>query len=138
MEVFEVKKIRELSELKKKKKVQLGSGFSDFLNSSVEEKEEVAQVANSSAVANLFFLQEAEASTLQKQRSINRGSDILNKLEEFKNNLLNGEINKSKLEEIKNRLSLERAKTQDNKLEALIDEIELRAHVELAKYESDK
>ncbi|MBA8666668.1 flagellar assembly protein FliX [Holosporaceae bacterium 'Namur'] len=137
MEVFKINKPKELSELKKKKKVNLSSGFSTLLASEADEKEEVARAANTSAVSSLFFLQEADLPDISRQQNFARGEDLLAKLKEFKDSLLSGNISKDKLEEIKAKLSFERVKTEDKKLEALLDEIELRAHVELAKYESN-
>ncbi|AIF80868.1 FliX protein [endosymbiont of Acanthamoeba sp. UWC8] len=137
MEVFKINKPKEASELKKKKKVSLSSGFSTLLASEADEKEEVARAANTSAVSSLFFLQEANLPDISRQQNFARGEDILAKLKEFKDILLSGNISKDKLEEIKAKLSFERVKTEDRKLEALLDEIELRAHVELAKYESN-
>lgn len=136
MEVLKINKTKEPSEIKKKKKVGYGSEFSGLIASDVTENEEIVNVASTTSIANLLFLQEANMGDIQRQQNFKRGRDILSKLEEFKNSLLKGNISKAKLEEIKVELKAERAKTQDKKLEEILDEIELRAHIEIAKYES--
>ncbi|MGE5504101.1 MAG: flagellar assembly protein FliX [Actinomycetota bacterium] len=68
-----------------------------------------------------------------RQRLIQRGEDILDKLEEVRHGLLMGEIPKEKLTALAQMVRNRREACADPRLAAILDEIELRAEVELAK-----
>jgi hypothetical protein len=68
-----------------------------------------------------------------KRRLVQRGEDILDKLEELRHGLLMGEIPKSSLMSLAQTVRTRREACGDPRLAALLDEIELRAEVELAK-----
>jgi hypothetical protein len=62
------------------------------------------------------------------------GVDILDKLEEIRRDLLAGGIPRERLENLAQTLRARRAHVSDPRLIEIIDEIELRAAVEIAKY----
>lgn len=68
-----------------------------------------------------------------RKRLIRRGEDILDKLEEIRHGLLLGTLPKEKLAELAQMVRERRENCQDPRLAALLDEIELRAEVEIAK-----
>lgn len=72
-----------------------------------------------------------------KRRAVVRGNEILDKLEDLRAALLSGSIPKSKLIELAQSLRVKREPGLDEKLNQLLDEIELRAEVELAKLSSN-
>jgi hypothetical protein len=72
-----------------------------------------------------------------RQRLIQRGEDILDKLEEVRHGLLMGEIPKEKLVSLAQMVRSRREACADPRLAAILDEIELRAEVELAKLTRD-
>ncbi len=80
----------------------------------------------------ILALQGVEDPLVAKKRAVKHGQSMLDTLEEMKTDLLSGKISEGRL----NRLMalVTRARQQaDPDLDALIDDIELRAKVELAK-----
>ena len=68
-----------------------------------------------------------------RKRLIRRGEDILDKLEELRHGLLIGTMSPDKLEGLARTVRISREDCADPRLGAVLDEIELRAEVELAK-----
>lgn len=68
-----------------------------------------------------------------RKRLINRGEDILDRLEEIRHGLLVGVIPQDKLADLAQMVRSRREACQDPRLAAVLDEIELRAEVEIAK-----
>ncbi|MBI2254244.1 MAG: flagellar assembly protein FliX [Proteobacteria bacterium] len=68
-----------------------------------------------------------------KQRARDRGLKMLDFLEEIRVGLLMGAIPKERLEQLAQMVRAKREQIDDPKLTAILDEIELRAAVELAK-----
>lgn len=122
---------------KAKKAGSSGSAsFSEFLT----ETSETGSASASAGVAgvNLFLaLQASEHATDQEQRrqAIMHADDLLNELEDLRVGLLLGTYTVTQLRNLGHRLQQQRFQIQDPELLALMDEIELRAAVELAKYE---
>ena len=69
----------------------------------------------------------------QPQRRAARGTDLLDRLEEVRRGLLTGSIPKSRLQELAQLVREKRERGADPLISRLLDEIELRAEVELAK-----
>ena len=68
-----------------------------------------------------------------RKRTVRRGEDLLEKLEEIRHGLLLGSIPKQQLMALAQLVRSRREFLSDPRLTALLDEIELRAEVELAK-----
>jgi hypothetical protein len=68
-----------------------------------------------------------------RQRARDRGFKMLDFLEEIRAGLLVGAIPKDRLEQLAQMVRAKREQIDDPKLTAILDEIELRAAVELAK-----
>lgn len=68
-----------------------------------------------------------------KQRARDRGMKMLDFLEEIRVGLLTGAVSKDRLEQLAQIVRVKREQIDDPKLTAILDEIELRAAVELAK-----
>jgi hypothetical protein len=89
-----------------------------------------------SAVANvsaLMALQGVEDVTERRRRAIRRGGGLLDRLEELKLALLQGEAGEGALDRLTRTLREERPLDADPGLNSLLDQIDLRAAVELAK-----
>ena len=86
-------------------------------------------------VASLLSLQEAPTPTDGRSRGLNRGRDLLDQLDRIRLALLTGQIAPSRLEALLRSLQQARAEGADPALAGLLDEIELRCAVELAKFE---
>lgn len=69
----------------------------------------------------------------QRQRFIRHGEDILDRLEEIRHGLLLGTVPKEKLMDLAQMVRSRREACHDPRLAALLDDIELRAEVEVAK-----
>jgi len=73
------------------------------------------------------------SSRQRRERMMRRGEDMLDRLEEVRLGLLLGAIPKDRLMELARTVRARREQGPDRQLDALLDEIELRAEVELAK-----
>lgn len=100
-----------------------------------------AATASASAMAGvadvsaLMALQGVEGPLERRRRAIRRGGGLLDRLEELKLALLSGESGEAALERLTRGLREERTDDDDAGLNAVLDQIDLRASVELAKAE---
>jgi hypothetical protein len=69
----------------------------------------------------------------ERQRRAQRGVDILDRLEEVRRGLLMGTVPKDRLQQLAHLVREKRERGTDPIIARLLDEIELRAEVELAK-----
>lgn len=92
-------------------------------------------VAGVADVSALMALQGVEGPLERRRRAIRRGGGLLDRLEELKLALLSGESGDAALERLTRGLREERADDDDAGLNAVLDQIDLRASVELAKAE---
>lgn len=86
----------------------------------------------------LLALQDVGGPLERRRRAVSRAGRILDVLDEVKVALLGGELSLADLDRLSRAVREERAATDDPKLEAVLDEIELRAAVELAKLEQNR
>lgn len=84
-------------------------------------------------VSALMALQGVEDVTERRRRAIRRGGGLLDRLEELKLALLQGEAGEGALDRLSRTLREERPVDADAGLNGLLDQIDLRAAVELAK-----
>ena len=90
-------------------------------------------VSGVSDVSALMALQGVEDVTERRRRAIRRGGGLLDRLEELKLALLQGEAGEGALDRLSRTLREERPVDADAELNSLLDQIDLRAAVELAK-----
>lgn len=83
----------------------------------------------------LLAVQEAGTSTQGRSRGLARGNRMLDLLDDVRHGLLLGAIPVSKLESLLTAVRGQRDHIDDPRLAEILDEIELRAAVELAKLE---
>jgi hypothetical protein len=95
----------------------------------------VAGAASVMGVGALLALQETGGPLERKRRAVGRAGRILDVLDEVKLALLDGDVDLGRLDRLRRAVRDERARTDDPKLEGVLDEIELRAAVEIAKLE---
>ena len=88
-----------------------------------------------SGVSTILALQAAPDSTERRarQRAVQRADAMLDELEQIRLGLLLGAIPRARLEQLAQMVRARREQLDDPKLIAILDEIELRAAVELAK-----
>jgi len=101
--------------------------------SSSEQKNEVNSIGAISSLDALLAVQEINEESFSNQKAFSRGKKILGLLEELKFGLLNGRMASSKLENLIKIVKFEKNRPEDPRLASILDEIELRASVELAK-----
>jgi hypothetical protein len=87
------------------------------------------------AVDTILALQGIEDSTSSRKRSVSHGEQLLTLLDELKDGLLAGGIPRAVLNRLALAISKRRESFVDPALQGVLDEIDLRARVELAKLE---
>ena len=92
-------------------------------------------VSGVSDVSALMALQGVESATERRRRAIRRGGGLLDRLDQLKLAMLSGEAGEGALESLGRMLREERPSDTDEGLNSLLEQIDLRAAVELAKAE---
>jgi hypothetical protein len=92
----------------------------------------LAQAAPAQDIGSLLALQAVEDPTLKKKKLVRRGNQLLDTLDEIKADLLVGRASEGRLNQLMALITQARERS-DPALDALLDDIELRARVELAK-----
>jgi hypothetical protein len=118
-----------------------GAGGEGFRIVTPEAAPETSQASSVSAtrgvmgVEALLALQDVGGPLERKRRAVRRAGRILDVLDEIRIGLLEGELGSADLDRLRRAVRDERERTDDPALEAVLDEIELRAAVEAAKLE---
>ena len=125
------------SALKSTGKTSAGSGqsFEVQKGGASPETPVVAPVSPLAAVDTLIALQEVEDPLARRQKAVKRAYDILDLLDSIRLGLISGGIPQAQLNALVNLVENRRDTFVDPQLSGLIDEIELRARVEIAKLE---
>lgn len=141
MKISSVGSTKSTSDTKKKRSVT-GSGFAALLgvsanapNSGVEAPNEVAGI---SAIGGLLAAQEVGQDATSDQALVKQGEDTLDALEKLRMRLLTGAVPLSVLTNLKTKITAQKQHTNDPALRNILNDIELRASVELAKLETAK
>jgi len=105
----------------------------------VDEEPAAVRVANAQPLAQtsgidaLLALQAADDPLFAKKKAIRRGNALLDTLESIKTDLLIGQVSEGRLNQLMVLISRARDRNVPG-LDGLLDDIELRARVELAKF----
>ena len=86
-----------------------------------------------SALDALLTVQEIPDATAGRRRAVQRGDALLDRLEDVRLALLTGVLPRERLEQLSRLAGTSRATITDPRLGAVLDEIDLRVAVELAK-----
>ncbi len=86
------------------------------------------------SVDTLLAIQESSDGMSGRKRAVKRASDILDILDEIKLEILSGTLSHMRLGRLLRIVEVQRDQFSDPNLEHVLDEIELRARVELAKF----
>jgi Class II flagellar assembly regulator len=91
-----------------------------------------------SAMETLFSIQQVDTATDRRSRgqAIRRADILLDQLSDIQADLLAGAVPAGRLQALTKMLRAHRESVDDPRLNDLIDEIELRAEVELAKFDN--
>ena len=112
-------------------------GFSDLLRETAESGEapKAASAGPVGMIEGLLSAQEVPAADPdgKRKRLRQHGEQILEQLEELRHGLLLGEVSKDRLLDLAKLVRSKREQADDPRLAEALDEIELRAQVEIAK-----
>lgn len=137
MKVNEYGSIRNSAATRKKGGTSATGDFAGLLGGLSEESAPAAAsgVAQAQPMAGMLGLQEVDDREVARRQTIKHGHSLLESLENLRHSLLTGRLSPEVLRTLEHRLKNQRALTADPALHAVIDDIELRAAVELAKIE---
>ena len=110
--------------------------FSSLLTGETSEASEAAAARASSGVGleGILALQEVDDATIGRRKARKHGETLLDRLDEIRHGLILGTIPRSQLNDMKTMIQRQRDfAIDDPRLAAIIDDIELRVLVELAK-----
>lgn len=137
MKVGGIGKDKAVEQARRRKDAGRGAEFADRLKEAMAATEPGAAVEAHppAAVDQLVAIQEAPAAVSQEGRKSARqyGHFLLDRLEEIRLALLIGAIPKDQLARLAQTVRQRRERSDDPRLNEVLDEIELRAEVEIAK-----
>lgn len=113
------------------------ASFSSFLSSAsaTSSTSAASEVSSTAALSSLLALQEISEEERKRERLVKQGKDMLDSLERLRQQLLMGEIPAHTMRDLSQKLSEEKQAISDPRLMLVIEDIELRLAVELAKLE---
>jgi hypothetical protein len=116
-----------------RKKTSAAGGFSAALD--LDETTAAAATVNAMPVTalGLLALQEAPTATASRSKGVARAEELLDQLNEIRRGLLAGVLPAGQLQGLLTSVRDRKLTTDDPRLNGLLEEIELRAAVELAK-----
>ena len=115
------------------------SGGASFAKQLVGETAAAQGVTGASSVfgvTSVLALQEVDDATARESRGKMRAQDMLDIMEEIRHGLLAGALPAQKLVDLQRVVQSRKVQVDDPKLAEILDEIDLRAQVELAKLQS--
>ncbi|MDX9690080.1 MAG: flagellar assembly protein FliX [Proteobacteria bacterium] len=110
-----------------------GSSFSKHL----DEAEEVSGASGAVGVGSItgvLDIQEVDDALERAARGKVRAEELLSKLDDLRLDILSGTISKNKLQKLSELVNSKKLEISDPKLSEILDQIDLRAQVELAKF----
>ena len=119
-----------------KKRRQADGGFADELAElgQADTPAKPAAVTAAPVVDALWALQAVDDPTTGRSKAVARGEDLLDGLDDLRHAIMLGQISPERLERIAAGVQSQRTAVDDPRLARILDEIDLRAQVELAKY----
>ena len=116
-------------------------GFADALDETEGAAQQPAGVTGTGPIQpvdSLLALQGSDDVAERHGRARARGEALLDRLDSLRTDILLGRIPRHRLDELSALVRSSRAKVDDPRLGDVLDEIELRAEVELAKLEAGR
>ena len=110
-----------------------GANFSSALASEAPVVGNVTSAAAINPIDGILAVQEVGDATDGRSRGIKRGHGLLDRLDELRHGLLAGSIDRDRLLGLRREIAEKRVTLGDPRLSAVLDEIDVRAAVELAK-----
>lgn len=131
-------KLRGSASVRRTGKAEGGSGasFAKQLSAEAPAAAGVNAASPLNALSGVLAMQEVDDATARASRGKLRAQEMLDKLEEIRHGLLAGVLPGAKLVELARVVQTRRVQVDDPRLAEILDEIDLRAQVELAKLTS--
>lgn len=131
-----------IASLKKRRSVSSSSGFGGMLdelaeNGEASAAEQAAPAAPLSDVGQMLMIQEVSDEEANRKKAIRTAHLTLDALEELRTSILFGEVSESQLQKIQATIARQQSLVMDPHLKSILEDIELRVAVELAKFETD-
>ena len=114
-------------------RVPSAAAFAAESDAHVSGPANAAPMAAMTDISSLLALQGFEDPLFAKRKAMRRGAALLDTLDDIKSDLLCGQVGEGRLNQLLALIAQARERTLPG-LDALIDDIELRARVELAKF----
>ena len=111
----------------------LGAGFSIEADTGPQRAAAAGPAVAAGGIDALLTLQAIEDPLLARKKAVRRGGALLDTLEDIKADLLLGRVSEGRLNQLMALISQVRERNLPG-LDHVIDDIELRARVELAKF----
>ncbi len=109
--------------------------FRQHIDDGIAPSPKAAGTTQLAALSSLLAIQEAPDPTTGKKRAVLHGATLLDELKELQVGLVQGWVSEDKLRSLAHMLDQPRPAIDDPGLNQVLDDIELRAAVELAKIE---
>ncbi|MCE2927318.1 MAG: flagellar assembly protein FliX [Rickettsiales bacterium] len=141
MRITDSNPIKTAAEIRRKARAgsSSSSSFADLLDAvSSDNAQSTGNLSDVSAPADvsmMLALQEISDDELNRKKLILQGKNLLDELDKLRQQLLIGRVPLSTLQNLGKELAVQRVNISDPALLSLMDDIELRAAVELAKLE---
>lgn len=113
------------------------AGFAERIGGRAVGAAATAGLAPLTSLAGILAAQEVDEPLTGRRRARQRGDQLLDALDELKLALLDGKLPPGKLRALQSLAAAQRGRADDPALQAVLDEIELRTAVELAKLDRD-
>ena len=110
-----------------------GTGFAKHLDET-DETSGSHGVTGTGSISGILGVQEVDDALHHASKGKMRAEDILDRLEDLRLEILTGAISRDKLLQLSHVVSSRRGEVTDPRLVEILNEIDLRAQVELAKY----
>lgn len=136
--------IKQNQAVRKKKSASDNGGFSSLIVGSESDNNTTATsgtnasgatMATASLLGVTFNLATSLSNNTAREENINWSNNILEKLNQLRFDILQGNISLASLKALNNELSSNILSSGDEKLDNIVNEIRIRASVELAKYD---
>lgn len=120
---------------KAKKAGKTDSSFGDMVTGAAQEASAASPMQSIAKVDALLAVQGVDSTTERaaRRRMHARGDEILSRLDNLKISLLSGDLTIGQVLNIADVVASHRESVNDPEMSALLDEIDLRAQIELAK-----
>lgn len=98
------------------------------------ESAPASRATTPAGVGSILSVQEVDDATQRPAAARQRAEQLLDRLDELRHGLLSGALSRRQLEELARLVRMKRLDVDDPNLAEILDQIELRAEIELAKY----